>query len=349
MRNKSLYLLVACVCGTVAAILASQWLNAQANSGGAGTTTEIYVSTGRIEIGEKITPERIQCEQWPADIVPEGATGDLSALENKYAKQYVSKGEAIILDKLMEENFSTIPKGYKVVSMKASDVTIANLVQPGDRVDVVGYFTRSELIPRSMTKAVLMGIRVYSLDGDTDRKVGEDRPASFRNIELLIHEKDAEAWVYANELGNISLNLGSNSDYSNTDGSNEAGQEFLEWLENYRKQQDEKEEQKDLDQLRPASPAINLQQETKPEPEPKEEGFRMLKLFEGRIVEYWIVPGKAPVVIGEAGATGGYESSPSEESGGEIPPIKSSNDDHEFLNGEFSPFFESDGDPSVRN
>ncbi|MCP4887863.1 MAG: Flp pilus assembly protein CpaB, partial [Planctomycetaceae bacterium] len=170
MRNKSLYLLVACVCGTIAAIVASQWLNAQANLGGTGKTKEIYVSTSRIEVGEKITAERIQREQWPADIVPEGATGDLAALKNKYAKQYVSKGEPIILDKLMEENFSTIPKGYKVVSMKASDVPIANLIQPGDRVDVFGYFTRSELIPSSMTKAVLMGIKVYALDGDTERK-----------------------------------------------------------------------------------------------------------------------------------------------------------------------------------
>ena len=74
MRNKSLYLLVACVCGTIAAIVASQWLNAQANSGGTGKTKEIYVSTSRIEVGEKITAERIQREQWPADIVPEGAT-----------------------------------------------------------------------------------------------------------------------------------------------------------------------------------------------------------------------------------------------------------------------------------
>ncbi len=347
MRNKSLYLLVACVCGTIAAIVASQWLNAQANLGGTGKTKEIYVSTSRIEVGEKITAERIQREQWPADIVPEGATGDLAALKNKYAKQYVSKGEPIILDKLMEENFSTIPKGYKVVSMKASDVPIANLIQPGDRVDVFGYFTRSELIPSSMTKAVLMGIKVYALDGDTERKVGKDRPKSFRNVELLINEKDAEAWVYANELGNIFLNMGSSSDYSNADGSNEAGQEFLAWLEDHRKQQNEIQAQKDL--APPRAPRQIKAPQPEAEPAPKKPGFMMLKMGENGIMKYWVTPGEVPVLMEEAGESGGLDSSTSDNSGGGMSPTNSGADDFEFLNNELSPFFESNRSQSVRN
>ncbi len=44
----------------------------------------------------------------------------------------------------------------------------------GDRVDVMAYFNKSELIPRSMTKTVLMGVRVYALDGDTERKAADE-------------------------------------------------------------------------------------------------------------------------------------------------------------------------------
>ncbi len=239
MRNKSIYLLLACVCGTVAAILASQWLKAQASNQGPGSTTEIFVAAVAIDVGEKITPEKMQLEQWPADKVPQGSSGDLEVLEGKYAKQRFYVGEAIMPVKLMEENWTTVPKGYRVVAMKASDISIGNLVQPGDRVDVMAYFNKSELIPRSMTKTVLMGVRVYALDGDTERKIGEDRPKTLRTIQLLIHEKDAEAWTYANELGNIRLSLGSDADYSNQDGSNEAGQEFLAWLDEHRKKQEE--------------------------------------------------------------------------------------------------------------
>ena len=291
MRNKSIYLLLACVCGTVAAILASQWLKAQANSQGPGSTAEIFVAAVAIDIGEKITAEKIQLEQWPADKVPQGSTGDLAALDGKYAKQRFYVGEAIMPVKLMDEDWSTVPKGYRVVAMKASDVSIANLVQPGDRVDVMAYFNKSELIPRTMTKTVLMGVRVYALDGDTERKVGEDRPKTLRTIQLLIHEKDADAWTYANELGNIRLSLGSDSDYSNEDGSNEAGQEFLAWLEDHRRQQEEARARLELEKAA-ATPS-----RTRPNPSrlpsKKEDGFSMIKMVEGRMMEYWIVPGKA--------------------------------------------------------
>ena len=86
------------------------------------------------------------------------------------------------------------------------------------------------MIPRSMTRTVLMGIRVDALDGDMERRAGEDRPKTLRNIQLLIHEKDMDAWTYAREIGKVRLSLGSDADYRNEDGSNEAGQEFLTLL-----------------------------------------------------------------------------------------------------------------------
>lgn len=332
MRNKSIYLLLACVCGTVAAILASQWLKAQANNQGPGSTVEIFVAAVAIDIGEKITAEKIQLEQWPADKVPQGSTGQLPQLDGKYAKQRFYVGEAIMPVKLMDENWTTVPKGYRVVAMKASDISIGNLVQPGDRVDVMAYFNKSELIPHSATKTVLMGVRVYALDGDTERKLGEDRPKTLRTIQLLIHEKDAEAWTYANELGNIRLSLGSDADYSNEDGSNEAGQEFLAWLDEYRRKQ---EEAMAALKVQPA-PARRVEQ---PAP-PKEDGFTMIKMVEGRMLEYWIVPGKLPVLKGEVGtATTGDSVAPPKI---ETNPTPGAGIDDEFgyLNGQDSPFFE---------
>ncbi len=340
MRNKSIYLLLACVCGTVAAILASQWLKAQANSGGQGSTAEIFVASVAIDIGEKITAEKIQLEQWPADKVPQGSSGELEALEGKYAKQRFYVGEAIMPVKLMDENWTTVPKGYRVVAMKASDVSIANLVQPGDRVDVMAYFNKSELIPRSMTKTVLMGVRVYALDGDTARKVGEDRPKTLRNIQLLIHEMDAEAWTYANELGKIRLSLGSDDDYSNQDGSNEAAQEFLSWLEDHRQAQEEARRiaEQEKNAAKPKSVAVAA-------PAPKqEEGFKMLKMSEGRLMEYRVIPGQLPILIGEGGSGTNSVSTTSED----LAPAETSVDnDYSYLNGDESPFFQPPADDSA--
>lgn len=342
MRNKSIYLLLACVCGTVAAILASQWLKAQASNQGPGSTTEVFVAAVAIDVGEKITPEKIQLEQWPSDKVPQGSTGDLELLEGKYAKQRFYVGEAVMPVKLMEENWSTVPKGYRVVAMKASDISIANLVQPGDRVDVLAYFNKSELVPRSVTKTVLMGVRVYALDGDTERKLGEDRPKTLRTIQLLIHEKDTEAWTYANELGNIRLSLGSDADYSNEDGSNEAGQEFLAWLDEHRKKQEELLASK-KDQPVTASSAQDESPVTK-----EEEGFSMIKMVEGRMMEYWIVPGKLPVLRGEVGKTSTEAATSPKIETNHVPSSSvDSEDEFGYLNGGDSPFFVDSDDTSL--
>ena len=340
MRNKSIYLLLACVCGSVAAILASQWLKAQASNQGPGETREIFVAGMAIDVGEKITPEKIQLEQWPADKIPQGSTGELEVLEGKYAKQRFYVGEAIMPVKLMEENWSTVPKGYRVVAMKASDSSIANLIQPGDRVDVMAYFNKSELIPRSITKTVLMGVRVYALDGDTQRRVGEDRPKTLRTIQLLIHEKDAEAWTYANELGNIRLSLGSDADYSNEDGSNEAGQRFLEWLDEYRKMQEEALAALEQGSTDAADSAV------------EEEGFPMIKMVEGRLMEYWIVPGKIPVLRGEVGKTSNVSAAPSNikinsKSKSSPDPSVEVEDGLDYLNGDESPFFQDSEEPGL--
>jgi pilus assembly protein CpaB len=348
MRNKSIYLLLACVCGSVAAILASQWLKAQASNQGPGETREIFVAAMAIDVGEKITPEKMQLEQWPADKIPQGSTGELEVLEGKYAKQRFYVGEAIMPVKLMEENWSTVPKGYRVVAMKASDSSIANLIQPGDRVDVMAYFSKSELIPRSVTKTVLMGVRVYALDGDTERRVGEDRPKTLRTIQLLIHEKDAEAWTYANELGNIRLSLGSDSDYSAEDGSNEAGQQFLEWLDEYRKRQEE---------ALAALEAKGTNEEAAPATV-EEEGFPMIKMVEGRMMEYWIVPGKLPVLRGEVGKTSSGSAVPSNIQINSNSSLKSApaptvdvklevEDGLDYLNGDESPFFQNSEQPGL--
>ena len=338
MRNKSLYLLIACVCGTVAAILASQWLKAQANQQGPGSTTEIFVASVAIDIGEEITPERVRLEQWPSDKVPEGATGDLATLEGKFAKQRFYVDEAIMPIKLMDENWTTVPKGYRVVAMKAADVNIANLVQPGDRVDVMAYFNKSELIPRSMTKTVLMGVRVYALDGDTERKAADERPKQVRNIQLMIHEKDTDAWAYANELGKIRLSLGSDSDYSTEDGSNEAGEEFLTWLEDYRTQQEEalraQQEAAKVQPTRPGQPAAAPAKKEK-------EGFSMIKMVGDRLMEYWIVPGELPKLIGEVGGESAAAAEPKAEANATTPgPDAGGNDEYGYLNGEDSPFYQ---------
>ena len=69
----------------------------------------------------------------------------------------------------------------------------------------------------------------------------------------------------------------------------------------------------------------------------KVEGFTMFKLVEGRMLEYWIVAGKLPVLVGEVGAVDAEPQGPMTDT---LPVQVTDDDDYQRLNGEGSPFFE---------
>ncbi|TWU23151.1 SAF domain protein [Novipirellula galeiformis] len=350
MRNKSLILLLACVCGTIAAVGISQWMQARGTTGEAAPKFDIFVAAKAIDIGEQVTAEMIRLEPWPADRIPEGAVGDLALLDGKYARQKFYAGEPVMPVKLMDTNTATAPKGYSVVAMRAdAENSISNLVQPGDRVNVMAFFTKSELIPRTMTKTVLSGVRIFAIDGNTDRQEDDAKPTTARTIQLAIRSEDVDAWTYANELGKIRLSLGNPGDYeepSSEGGPSKAGKDFLKWLADHQAAQDRRREEK-VEPVVPTSTPVAVAAPKKPK-----EGFKMLKMVEGRMIEYWIAPNSVPVVMSDSGATGGVagESTDAEstssatatqsDEGAAGKRSTVSPGDYSHLNGADSPFFE---------
>ncbi|MEM9588995.1 MAG: Flp pilus assembly protein CpaB [Planctomycetota bacterium] len=356
MRNKSVFLLLACVAGTIAAIGFSQLMQAN-GTGNEVQTVEIFVTAKAIDVGEEITADKIRLEQWPVDRVPEGASATLDDLQGKYAKQRFYTGEPVMPMKLMNDangKSTKIPKGYSVVSMKADQANaVANLVRPGDRVDVMAYFTKSEVIPESMAKTILKGVRVFAVDGRTERDEGdEESNSSAKVVSLLIHKKDAEAWTYATELGRVRLTLGNPGEYAKAgdampDEANAAGQEFLSWLAEYQRAREER-----LAAERAAKLAAKDSGDTTPiasapgEPAKRASGFRMLKMSQGVITEYeWIDGRLTPVVVSET--TEDIEGS-SDASGLPVDPdadelVRGESDEDEdygYLNGQNSPFYQ---------
>jgi len=340
MRNKSLILLLAIVCGTVAAIGISQWMQARSTAGGTADTVEIFVAAKAIDLGEEVTPEKIRLEPWPSDRIPEGSVGDLALLEGKYAKQKFYVGEPVMPVKLMDNNMATIPMGFQVVSMRAdAENSISNLVQPGDRVNVMAYFTKSEVIPQTMTKTVINGVRIFAIDGKTERVAdSEDRVQNARTIQLLIHAGDVDAWTYANELGKIRLTLGNPGDYDEAvqkDGPSKAAAEFVGWIADYQAAQESLRNKKSEPRVsRTSLPAAP------PEPE-KKNGFKMVKMVQGRMIEYWIADNELPVIVNDTGSDEGTIDATLDTS---VPTTNTNQStagaDYSYLNGENSPFFQ---------
>jgi pilus assembly protein CpaB len=243
MRNKFVPLAVALVFGSVAAVGFSKMMKA----GPQVQSVEIYVAARSINPSEEITQDAVKLERWPVDKVAEDAIQDWKGIAGKFAAQRIFAGEMVLGRKLLNEKDSNtvgIPKGFNVVTLKADEASsVGSLVAPGDRVNVIGFFTKSDIIPATTTRTVLSGIKVFAVDGRTAReepKEGSSTQAA-RTVSLLIHTGDAEAWTLAKELAKISLSLGrpDEGDAANgeVEGPNPAGQEFLAWLKAYENEQ----------------------------------------------------------------------------------------------------------------
>ena len=236
MRNKFIPLAVALVFGSVAAVGFTKMMKASPQA----ETIEIFVAVRDINVAEELTQESIRLAQWPAAAVPRDAIQDWKKMEGKFAAQRLFADEPVVLRKLMDSKDSKtvdIPKGFNVVTLKTDEASsVANLVSPGDRVNVIAFFTKSDVIPATTTRTVLSGVKVFAVDGRTTRNSpdGEEEAQAARTVSLLIHAGDAEAWTCAKEMGKISLSLGRPDDGASesaaADGPNPAGQQFLQWL-----------------------------------------------------------------------------------------------------------------------
>lgn len=255
MRNKFIPLIVALVFGSVAAVGFTKMMKASPQA----ETVEIFVAVRDIDVAEELTQESIRLAHWPAAAVPRDAILEWKTMEGKFASQRLFAEEPIVLRKLMDSQDSKtvdIPKGFNVVTLKTDEASsVANLVSPGDRVNVIGFFTKSDVIPATTTRTILNGVKVFAVDGRTSREDDEqDSGKAARTVSLLIHAGDAEVWTHAKELGKISLSLGRPDDSGvNSDdptAPNVAGQEFLAWLAAHQEAKNRKE--------RPAPPVVRV-------------------------------------------------------------------------------------------
>jgi len=325
-----MFLIIACVCGAIAAVGASQVMQARGTSTGTVDMTEVFVATRVINQSEEIKPEMMALEAWPTDRVPPGATNDLKTIEGKFAAQKMYAGEPIINEKLVDEASdmtAAIPKGFSVVSMKADAASsVANLVRPGDRVNVIAYFTKSDLIPETGARTVLTGVKVFAVDGRTSRGEESDVAATANTVSLLIDKEDEEAWTLASEMGRIRLSLGRPAENGSLEANESGGQAFLKWMSDY---QDETQRLAEGQKTNlTVSPVPN---QTPPR---RAQGFKMLKLHGGEWTEYEFVDGKQTPIVKSSSVSGSTEIS--------IPDTASSDEDngYSYLNGSGSPFFD---------
>jgi pilus assembly protein CpaB len=213
MKSKQLILIaIALLCGLVSAIGIIQ---AMGNKGGVEVETPkgpVLVATTDLDIRAELTAESVHLENWPLDMIPEGAATDIESVAGKFTAARLRDGQAIFMEDCKtqnELNDKKIPRGHKVINIKVpAEDLLAGLLQPGDRVDIIGNFnTRRGGETKSETKTFLKGIRVFNI-GDSTSVSDKNRAASASGIVgVLVTEKQSEKIVWARKNGEIRLAL----------------------------------------------------------------------------------------------------------------------------------------------
>ena len=219
MKSKSLILLVLSVgFGIVAAVGISQVMKNQsiADDGAAAARGPVLLATGTLDMRTPLTEENVKIENWPVSIIPPDAVTSFEEVNEMVTLTRLSQGMPIIKTAIQHKSTATTPPigiNMKVVAVRVSaDDTIGNLLNPGDKVDVIGIFKkRNPATNLTTTESLtfLKALRVYSIGNKTtaesNEQGGNENASSI--VGLLVTEKQSEALVFVQDTGKIKLVL----------------------------------------------------------------------------------------------------------------------------------------------
>ncbi|MBI5949805.1 MAG: Flp pilus assembly protein CpaB [Chloroflexi bacterium] len=159
-RNRGV-LMLAAVFGILSAALVFAFLNSGDGSGGdlsgldsAGGAESVVVVTRDIQAGEKITADMLTTRPLPAAALLVGRVGNADDVVGKVATSPLYAGEQVTTPKVttyVGQNSLAwkVPEGMRAISLQVPHEAwvAAGLIQPGDRVDILGITTLTTVDP----------------------------------------------------------------------------------------------------------------------------------------------------------------------------------------------------------
>ena len=217
MKSKSFVLMILSLgFGLVAAIGISQVMRANnANAQPLQEMGPVLVAGDFLDMKTDLTEENVRIENWPAAIIPEDAATSLEDIKDMSLQVRMSKGMPIVKSTLIHKNSKSviqIPEGYKVVAIKVSgDDMIGGLLNPGDKVDVIGLFKKKgrDGQQQTISRTFLKALRVFSVNNKLSANIDRQETTTSGSaiVGVLVTEKQSEEIVYVQKTGDIKLVL----------------------------------------------------------------------------------------------------------------------------------------------
>jgi pilus assembly protein CpaB len=119
-------------------LAAGSALGAKPGQPTAGPAAGVVVAARPLPAGHVLTHDDLVVERWPARVRPATARGDPAALAGRRLAGSVGRGEPITTSRLLGSDLATaLPAGMVASAVSLGDPHAADLVRPGDRVDLL--------------------------------------------------------------------------------------------------------------------------------------------------------------------------------------------------------------------
>jgi len=185
-------------------------------------TVGVYIATGPLKYGQRLTREDVRQVSWPENAIPEGSFIEEAALfpENsddmRVVLRAMEKDEAIMAVKVTEPGAdigltSQLERGSRAFAIRV-DVSsgVSGFLRPGDRVDVywTGRINRGgndRGDTGDVTKLIEAGVKIIAIDQSAG---GERSEAAIANtVTVAVQPYQVAALAQAQSTGNLSLSL----------------------------------------------------------------------------------------------------------------------------------------------
>jgi pilus assembly protein CpaB len=235
LKNGKVALIGASFCAVLATLFVYFHLANARRDPREGTSASVLIASRDLASGVVIQRDMIEVAEVPATQSPRDALGTTMQVVGQVTARAIPAG-AVLTPKLIVEPSAALgpsyvlPRNMRAVTVSVDGVSgIANLLKPGDRVDVVGTFERGN---EKKARAVLQDIEVLAVGTALEREEAA-KPAPSRAgmgtrerrvpITMAVTVPDAERLILADESGDIRLALrpAAGGDYARTRGVTE--------------------------------------------------------------------------------------------------------------------------------
>lgn len=226
MRNKSIFrmILISFALALLATISLYLYLNTlQKPVKETANKTKIYVAAQTIPARTLIESSMLTELQIDESALLADYLKDSTQIAGKYSKETIYQNEGFIAEKLIDKNGDElslkIENNHRAMTINATgDSGVAQLIRPGDFVDVVGFAAEKKdgvkTVRDDTAKIILQNVEVLAIDkslnreiqeADTDKK-NENTQVSFL-VTLSIPTLETETLVLAESIGSVKLAL----------------------------------------------------------------------------------------------------------------------------------------------